>query len=224
MIREGTSLNQRHGAEIVLASASPRRRELIQRLGIPCTYDVAEVDERVKTGEPPEALVRRLSLEKAQVVAARHPEAIVIGADTVVVLDGIVLGKPESPEQATQMLKALRARPHDVLSAVAVVAPHHEPLQRLCRTTVWMRPYTDEELAAYVASGDPMDKAGAYAIQHPTFRPVERWEGCYLSVVGLPLADLVRLLERAGVSVPRSFADVCEAATGFRCSCAVRMA
>ena len=138
-------------------------------------------------------VVVRLARAKAEVVAAAHPDALVVGCDTVVALGGEVLCKPADGEAARAMLLHLRGRDHAVYTWVAVVGGGRRAVQ-VARTTVRMREYTDEEIDAYVASGDPLDKAGAYAIQHPGFHPVATWEGCYANVVGLPLCHLVRLL------------------------------
>ncbi|MCD6291390.1 MAG: septum formation protein Maf [Anaerolineae bacterium] len=207
----------RAGGELILASASPRRRTLLAALGLAFQCVPAKIDESPASGERPEDLVRRLSLAKAQAVARSYPGATVIGADTIVVLDDAVLGKPATPERAMAMLQALRGRAHEVLTAVSVCRGREEPLQRLNRSRIWMRTYTDEEIAAYVASRDPLDKAGAYAIQHPGFRPVERWEGCYASIVGLPLADVAELLQRLGWRIPTSVAQACHGVTGVPC-------
>ncbi len=159
-------------AELILASASPRRSELLAALGLPFRCVPASIDEASAPQEAPEALCCRLSLEKAQAILRDFPDATVIGADTIVVLDGMILGKPTSPADAIAMLRALRGRPHEVLSAVSVCQTGAPPRQHLERSKVWMRAYTEAEIQAYVASGDPLDKAGAYAIQHPGFHPV----------------------------------------------------
>ncbi len=208
---------------LILASGSPRRRELLSALGIAFESIPADVDESALSGETPEMLVCRLSLEKARAVAGVFPEATVIGADTIVVLDQAVLGKPRSETEAVAMLKALRGRRHEVLSAVALcqgASPPWLPAAaevRLNRSHVWMRVYSDEEIAQYVASGDPLDKAGAYAVQHERFRPVARWEGCYAGIVGLPLGEMAALLRRAGWHVAVQVSDVCRRVTGRPC-------
>ena len=174
-------------------------------------------DEAGAPEEAPEALCGRLSLEKAQAILRDFPDATVIGADTIVVLDGMILGKPASPADAVAMLRALRGRPHEVLSAVSVCQAGAPPRQHLERSRVWMRAYTEAEIQTYVASGDPLDKAGAYAIQHPGFHPVARWEGCYASIVGLPLAAVARMLAHAGWRSPVAVAEACRRATGVAC-------
>ncbi|MFL7810637.1 MAG: nucleoside triphosphate pyrophosphatase [Anaerolineae bacterium] len=181
---------------LILASGSPRRREFMERLGLPFSIAVADVDERSLPGERPQELVARLSRAKAEVVAARHPGATVIGADTSVTLDGAHLGKPADPSEAAAMLACLRDRPHQVYSGVTVVTGRSA--ERRCsavvESTVWMRAYSDAEIAGYVAGGSPLDKAGAYGIQDAAMNPVARLEGCYASVMGLPLCALTELL------------------------------
>jgi septum formation protein len=204
--------------QLVLASASPRRRELLKAVGLPFIIVAAEVDERQRPGESPAALVQSLSRAKAAAVAARYPDAVIVGADTVVVLDGLVLGKPADVEEAARMLRALRGRSHLVYSAVtALEAATGRQATAVSESRVWMRDYSDAEIAAYVTSGDPLDKAGAYAIQHRHFTPVARIEGCYASVMGLPLGHLARVLAAVGVAVPVDVAQACQAATGAEC-------
>ncbi len=201
---------------LVLASRSPRRQALLAGLGLTFIVDPAEVDESPLPGETAEAMVLRLSRLKATTVAQRHPAALVLAADTVVVLDGALLGKPADAAEATAMLAALRGRAHVVHTAVAL-AWDGKLRAELSTSFVTLRAYTDAELAAYVATGDPLDKAGAYAIQHPDFEPVAAWTGCYASIMGLPL-DLVRaMLADAGVSVPEDVAAICSRLTGERC-------
>ncbi|MBL7202415.1 MAG: septum formation protein Maf [Anaerolineae bacterium] len=207
---------------VILASASPRRREFLQRLGIPFQVLAADIEERNGRDEMPDALVARLSLEKALAVAARHPHAVVIGADTIVTLDQELLGKPADRDEAASMLRRLRDCAHVVYSGVTVCPPDGgEPLTSVVGSTVWMRAYTDDEIDAYVASGDPMDKAGAYAIQNAHFHPVARMEGCYASVMGLPLCELGELLRRSSVALPLDVPAACSALTGVPCCCGV---
>ena len=197
---------------LILASGSPRRRQLLPLLGLPFVIKIAGVDERVLDGEPPTELVLRVSQAKALGVNDDRPDELVVAADTIVVLDGQVLGKPTDAEDAARMLRYLRGRPHVVYSGVAVWHPARRRLIReLAESTVWMRDYTDAEVASYVESGDPLDKAGAYAIQHPGFDPVSRVEGCRLSVMGLPLCHLGRALAKFGVVVPANVPRACQA-------------
>ncbi len=201
---------------LILASKSPRRQALLSALGVTFTVDAADVDETPLPGEAPDALVCRLCRIKAQAVAARCPEAVVLAADTLVALDGALLGKPADPFEATAMLRRLRARIHQVYTAVCV-ATDGQLAARLSVSNVTMRAYSDEEIARYVASGDPLDKAGAYAIQHPLFAPVEAWEGCYAGIMGLPLRLAHEMLTESGVPIPGDVALVCEGMSGTRC-------
>src|SRR6266542_1923870 len=185
---------------LVLASASTRRRQILYALGMPFeSMDVA-IDETPLSEETPEALAKRLAAAKAEAGAARAPGAVVVGADTVVVLEGESLGKPRDADEARAMLLRLRGRMHRVMTAVAIEFPDGPGRMKPTVSTgidiaeVWMRDYGDDEIEDYITTGDPFDKAGSYAIQHPTFRPVERISGCFLNVVGLPLPLVQRLL------------------------------
>ncbi len=183
---------------LVLASSSPRRHALLESLGIAFQSDPPSVDENIDSTDP-EAMVAVLALDKARAVSPRHPNLPVVAADTTVVLDGVSLGKPSSPDNAREMLRRLRGREHAVVTGVALVDPHSgRTLTHLCRTAVHMRDYSDAEIDAYVASGDAEDKAGAYAVQHQGFHPASHVEGCYTNVVGLPLCALLGLLSEAG--------------------------
>lgn len=205
-------------SHLILASSSPRRRELLQRLDVPFTVATADIDESQQPGEPPIDLVQRLAREKALAVAARFPDRPVLGADTIVVLDGEVLGKPVDAGEAAAMLRRLRGRPHTVWSAVCALNPRGDcAASALSETAVWMRAYGEDEVAAYVDSGDPLDKAGAYAIQHTGFAPVERIEGCFSGVMGFPLGDVARVLRAIGVTVPGDPAAACQPQVGRCC-------
>lgn len=152
-------------------------------------------------GERAEQYAERMARHKASAVSARLGRGTVIGADTVVVLDGAILGKPASAREAVEMLRRLRGRDHGVATGLAVVDSDSGRVETAAVTsTVRMRRYDDDEIAAYVASGEPFDKAGAYAVQDTQFRPAERVEGCYLNVVGLPLCRAAELLARMEVS------------------------
>jgi septum formation protein len=214
---------------LVLASASPRRYELLSLLGIPFTTLQAGTEERLHPGESPPAAVQRFAREKAAAIAAQldgrdavvagdRRHAIVIGADTAVVLDGRILGKPAGAAEARDMLLALRGRSHHVYTALALIPlPAGEPLACLALTGVPMRDYTAAEIDRYVASGDPFDKAGAYAIQNPGFHPVPHLAGCYANVMGLPLCHLTAQLRRLAVYPPVDVPQVCQAAIGYDC-------
>ncbi len=179
---------------LILASASPRRAELLRAAGF--TFEVAtiDVDESPRNGEAPEQYVLRLAEAKAEKVAARHRGEIVLGADTTVVIDDLILGKPADRDDARRMLRLLAGRTHDVLTGVCVC---HTPrrLSRVASTAVTFLPMTDAEIEWYAASGEPDDKAGAYAIQGLASRFVERIDGSYSNVVGLPVALVNRLLK-----------------------------
>jgi septum formation protein len=192
---------------LILASASPRRRQIMGLIDIPFEAIDVDVDETPLPGEAPEVLAGRLAGLKARTAIGRFPDRIVVAADTVVALDGEALGKPADAAEAETMLRRLRARTHDVITGVAVACPatglpEPEVVTATVTTEVRMRRYTDEEIAAYVATGDPFDKAGSYAIQHPGFHPVEQIEGCYLNVVGFPLPVVRALLRETGRRVP----------------------
>jgi septum formation protein len=191
---------QKHSIPIILASTSPRRRELVTLFGTAFQFVSADIDESPHAGELPEALVRRLSRAKAETAARAFPNASVIGADTIVSLDQRIIGKPQDADDAVRMLKLLRARPHVVYSGVTV-KQGARTLTQVATTTVWMRDYSDAEIAAYVATDDPLDKAAAYAIQHDHFHPVARIDGCHANVMGLPLCHLYRALKSLGVAL-----------------------
>jgi len=211
------SLNEKGmGTVIVLASQSPRRRALLAALGVAFVVDAADVDETPRLWESPLDLVMRLSREKAQSVAARRPGATVLAADTIVALDGVLLGKPADADEARAMLRALRSRTHQVLTAVSV-AQDDTLVARCSACDVTMRSYGDREIDAYVATGDPLDKAGAYAIQHPAFAPVANWTGCYTSIMGLPLGVVADLLASTGEAVPQDVTGLCESLGGRCC-------
>lgn len=185
-------------APLILASASPRRRELLTAAGFHFDVDAADVDERLLPGESAAVYAQRVATSKATAVRARRPGALVLGADTIVVVDGDVLGKPVDDAEATAMLRRLSGRSHRVLTAVAIVGGR-EPMEAIEETIVWMYTLAPEEIAAYVQSGEPRDKAGAYGIQGRASRFIPRIEGSYTNVVGLPVAAVDRLLR--GVTV-----------------------
>jgi septum formation protein len=179
---------------LVLASASPRRAELLRLAGYTFTAAQADLDETPLPGEAADAYVRRLAEGKAAAIAARHPGAVVLGADTTVVVDGDILGKPADAADAAAMLSRLQGRAHDVFTGVAVRAPDGGD-SAVARTRVWFAAMTGDEIAAYVATGEPMDKAGAYGIQGQASRYVTRIDGSYPNVMGLPV-DVVHGLFR----------------------------
>ena len=184
---------------LTLASASPRRRELLQALGMEFRVQPSSIPEEPVPGESPVDLVRRLALAKAQAVASEISEGPVVGADSVVVHQGNILGKPGTVDEARRMLLRLQGNTHQVFSGVAVVDAATGAHQLDCETTsVMMRDYSDAEMDAYIASGSPMDKAGAYGVQDGDFHPASAVQGCYSNVVGLPLCTLLRMLKEMG--------------------------
>jgi MAF protein len=182
------------GGALVLASTSPRRHVLLARLALPFRIEAPTVDETPLAGEAPAALVSRLARDKAAVVHRGCPDDWVLAADTLVVLDGVGLGKPADAGEALAVLARLRDRPHAVLTGVCLIRPDRAPAHRLVETAVMMRPYAPDEAQRYVASGAPLDRAGAYGIQDRPFRPVRAIRGCYTNVVGLPICAVLDLL------------------------------
>lgn len=184
--------------KVVLASASPRRRELLTLVGIEHVVVPSHLDETMHPGEQPGPHARRLAVEKATAVAASHRDAVVIGADTVVVLDGGVLGKPPTPEVAREMMHALSGRTHTVITAVAV-SYGGRTSEGAEEVAVTFRKLSDDEIDAYVATREGMDKAGAYGIQGFGATIVERIDGDFFAVMGLPLVRLIVLLREVGL-------------------------
>jgi len=207
---------------LILASASQRRQQFLRDLGLTFTILVADIDETPLPAEDPAAMTQRLAEAKAQAVAARLTTragaAIIVASDTTVALGSEIYGKPLDAPDAMRMLRDLRGGVHEVISAVTVLRTTDRRLStRINRTLVTMRHYSDAEIAAYVASGDPLDKAGAYGIQSPGFAPACALDGCFASVMGLPLADLADLLADFDVRVMHSPAQVCAAINPFPC-------
>ena len=189
--------------KLVLASASPRRRVLLSEIGLEFQITPADIPEEPLPGETAEELVRRLSLAKAQAVADGADGAYVIGADSVVVLDGRILGKPQDSGDARRMLRELRGTRHQVFTGVTVI--NSATTQRLTdslASDITLRNFSDAEMEASIASGTPLDKAGAYAVQDQEFRPAESWRGCYSNIVGLPLCRLMAMLQQLGYVLP----------------------
>lgn len=184
---------------LILASASPRRRDLLAQLNTPFRIIPANIDERVQPHEHPWAYARRMAYTKAQVIASQYPTALVLGADSIVVLGQQILGKPRDAADAQQMLTQLSGSAHRVLTGVAIV---HAVRRLVClevvSTVVRFRALSAADIADYIASGEPMDKAGAYAIQGLGGALVTSWEGCYTNVVGLPLQRTAALLHALG--------------------------
>jgi septum formation protein len=188
--------------KLILASSSPRRAEILTNAGLRFSVLSSAVDETPLPNEEPSALVLRLATTKADLAAARAVgPAVVVGADTTVVCEGKILNKPESADQARSMLELLSGRTHSVLTGVAILRlPDNQRRQFTESTLVQFRPIPEDELAAYLATGESFDKAGAYAIQGRAGRFIPRIEGCYFNVVGLPLSRLLSELRALGWS------------------------
>ena len=187
--------------ELILASTSPRRKILIARIGLPFKFaDPNSFETPPLFGESPERYVSRMAVLKAKyAVDTIEDNQLVVGSDTSVVVNGKILGKPRNANHAWEMLTELRGITHTVITSIAVSNHHGELCSVTRRTLINMRKYTDTEIDEYIATGAPMDKAGGYAIQNEVFQPVERVEGCYTSVVGLPLCALSNILFKKGV-------------------------
>jgi len=204
---------------LILASNSPRRKQLLSLAGWMFNIVPADVDETPLPGEAPEPYVLRLAETKARAVASQGPDGqVFLAADTTVADQGKILGKPEDADEAMQMLKELRGRSHQVFTAIAVYQPELDQLYTdLAATDVPMRDYTDQEIEAYIQTGDPFDKAGSYAIQHPEFKPVDHLSGCYANVVGLPLCHLVRTLRKLDIHPGLDVPAACQQELGYDC-------
>ena len=205
-------------APIVLASASPRRRQLLEELGLPFDVRPADVDEQPLEGETPENMVQRLSLEKALRVADSIPSGFVIGADSTVVHRGESIGKPVDDNDAKAMLHRLRGTTHEVYTGVTVVdAASGRRTTDWMASTITLRDLSDEEIERSVASGAPRDKAGAYAVQDTELRPASAWEGCYSNIVGLPVCRLLEMLAELGFPWPEDWSIPQQAVCSHRC-------
>ncbi len=205
---------------LLLASGSPRRRELVRWLGLPVRVQVPRVDETPRPGETPEAYVLRLARAKAAALrTAAGADDIILAADTAVVFAQRILGKPRDEAEAAAMLQQLQGRAHGVLTGFALLWPAQgREHSQVVRAAVHMRPLSAEEIAAYIATGDPLDKAGAYAAQNPVFRPVQAVEGCFANVVGLPVCAVAQALAAWGCPPVRGMVPRCRAAFGYNCA------
>jgi septum formation protein len=204
---------------LILASNSPRRRQLLSLGGWKYSIAIADIDESLLPAEAPGDYVLRLAEAKARKSAENaNPEGVVIAADTTVVDGGNILGKPTDETDAVRMLKRLRGHTHQVYTGLALLRVSDSyTLTDLSVTDVPMREYSDEEIDAYVQSGDPLDKAGAYAIQHPDFHPVENLAGCFASVMGLPLCRLTYLLKQFEIYPAMEVGLHCQAELQYDC-------
>jgi len=205
---------------LTLASASPRRRELLALSGWQFRVTSVDLDEQPLPGEAPDRYVLRLAGSKARATAESALfDAIILAADTTVADGSTILGKPSSAEEAMSMLKTLRNRTHTVYTALALLSPiNTSPLLELCASAVPMRGYTDEEIRDYVDSGDPLDKAGAYAIQHADFAPTLNFKGCFAGVMGLPLCHFARLMQKAGYAADPEIPVRCQQHLDYHCT------
>lgn len=203
---------------LLLTSQSPRRREMLAWLGLPAGVTHTDVDETPGDGESPADTAARLAVAKVYAAESPDDNAWILGADTVVDLEGVSLGKPADPAEARAMLRQLRGRAHAVHTGVALYHPRTRQIcARRVASAVQMRAYTDAEIEAYVRSRDPMDKAGAYAIQNGAFRPVARVERCYANVVGFPLCAIAALLEAWGLALTVDVPALCLAHFAYVC-------
>jgi MAF protein len=205
---------------LILASSSPRRKQLLALDGQPFTVEPADINEDVLPGEEPQAYVSRLAAEKARVIAERHAgeDVLVIAADTTVVSDGEIIGKPVDEADAERILRRLRGRQHPVYTGLSLVRVADGAVRKdLATTQVPMRQYSDAEMSNYVASGDPLDKAGAYAIQHAEFHPVENLAGCFANVAGLPLCHLLRNLREWQLDLQVDLPAACQRHLNYEC-------
>jgi septum formation protein len=220
-------------ATLLLASASPRRRELIRLPGLPVETTAADIDETPLDHEPAADMARRLSREKAESIArtlrtSRSALRIIVASDTTVSLDGEPLGKPIDAADARSMLRRLRDRVHQVHTAITLIDLTSErgspdrsrdarAITDLATSDVRMRAYSDQEIDDYIASGDPFDKAGAYAIQHSGFHPAENFAHCFANVMGLPLCHVTRSLRKLGIEPLNDVPRACQAHLSYGC-------
>lgn len=204
---------------LLLASNSPRRKQLLALGNWEFNVSVSEVDENQLAGESAKEYVLRLARAKALAVTEKaDPDNIIIGSDTAVIDEDEILGKPRDRDDAERMLKQLRGQTHQVYTAIAIYRMRDgKMLTELCVTDVPMRDYSDDEINAYIQTGDPMDKAGAYAIQHPDFQPVQSMRGCYASVMGLPMCHVMRSLQKLDVHPYADLPMACQTLLNYQC-------
>lgn len=206
--------------KLVLASTSPRRKELLSLLGLPFEVMPADINEDVLTGESPMDYVVRLAQGKAQAIAERLGDtpAVIIAADTTVVHEGEIIGKPVDAADAERILRSLRGRTHQVYSGLCMLdKASGRQATDLALSQVPMRNYSDSEMSAYIASGQPLDKAGAYGIQNTSFHPVEAFAGCFANVAGLPLCHLLRNWRRWQLPLAVDLPEACQRHLNYDC-------
>jgi len=214
-VLESSPVNEK--STLILASNSPRRRQLLALTGLPFVVSAADVDESTRSNESPANYVLRLAETKARAIQA-DTDQIILAADTTVVDGSDILGKPQDNAEAVTMLRRLRGHIHQVYTGVALFRARDGLLLKdLCVTDVPMRDYSDEEIRAYVETGDPLDKAGAYAIQHPDFHPVASMDGCFASVMGLPVCHVLRLLRKMDVTPSADVPANCQSLLEYKC-------
>lgn len=189
---------------IILASGSPRRKKLLEQIGLTFIVKTSDVDEDDVPVLPPHALVEYISLKKAKKISEKYPKAVVIGADTLIVCKGEIIGKPNSEKDAKDILKKLSGQVHTVITGVTVIK-ENKVLTRHELSKVYFKKLTDEEIDSYVKTGEPMDKAGAYGVQEKGVLFVEKIEGDYQNVVGLPIILLVNMLAEFGIDVAENW-------------------
>jgi septum formation protein len=205
--------------KLILASNSPRRREMLAWTGWEFAIQPAHADETPHPDEAPDAYVLRLAAVKAKGVAQTCGDGFVLAADTTVADGRELMGKPASAAEARRMLGQLRGRTHYVFTALGLFDLHRGSLSTaLCTSPVKMREYSDEDIEAYIASGDPFDKAGAYAIQHTGFHPAENFDHCFANVMGLPLCTLARLSRACGFPPLQDIPSACQGNLSYTCS------
>jgi MAF protein len=204
---------------LILASNSPRRKQLISLFNIPFQVIAADIDESIEADEKPRNYVSRLARSKCQsTVPQTSHRQIIVAADTAVVDGDAILGKPTNASEAIAMLRALRDRSHHVYTSISLRdTANGRVFSDICITEVLMRPYSEAEIMDYVASGDPFDKAGAYAIQNQGFDPVEKVTGCYTNVVGLPLCHLAESLRTLKLDIPEDITLGCRSTADYDC-------
>jgi septum formation protein len=204
---------------ILLASNSARRRQLIHLTGWEVTYASADIDETRYPGEMARDYVTRMAREKSQAIHDRNQAENILSADTIVVDGETIYGKPADGADARSILMALRGHAHQVMTAITLIGCNGgKEIQDLCVSDVRIRSFTTGELEAYIQSGDPMDKAGAYAIQNQAFHPVEGFTGCFASVMGMPLCHLARMANKLGLTLDEDLAGKCQMALGYPCT------
>lgn len=205
---------------LILASASPRRHELVPLLGLTWRVHAADVDETsIDEPDPEVKVIRTAELKAAAVASETEGDRVILAADTFVVIDSQILNKPENQEDAFRMLDQLRGRVHQVYTGIVVHNTITKQIVRdVARIDVPMRRYSNWEIRKYIDTGDPLDKAGAYAIQHPEFRPAPELSGCFAAVIGLPLCHVSRALIKTGITIPLDVPAGCQLYNNYDCS------